>query len=107
MDMENQGQIQRLADEYGRDKLMVVLGASDLEGAEISAETLTVGAPRFSGPLAGVQLGLEVSHIMEPQIKALIDPDLWEEKLGMMEMVIDVDGIAASFAKIRETARAA
>jgi betaine reductase len=54
MDMENQTAIKRLVDENGADNLVVVLGAADLEGAEIAAETVTVGDPSFAGPLSGV-----------------------------------------------------
>ena len=35
--MENQAAIKRLAEENGADNLLVVLGATDVEGAEITA----------------------------------------------------------------------
>jgi betaine reductase len=67
MDAENQTQIKKIAEKLENAKvnntLIVVLGASDLEGALISAETVTDGDPSFSGPLAGVSLKLPVYHI--------------------------------------------
>ena len=64
MDPENQSQVKKIAEDLGDgdvpDNLIVVLGASDIEGALISAETVTVGDPSFTGPLAGVSLGLPV-----------------------------------------------
>ncbi len=60
MDMENQTTLKRLVDENGADNLVVVLGAADVEGAEIAAETVTVGDPSFAGPLSGVSLRLPV-----------------------------------------------
>ena len=62
--MESQAQIKKLAEELGSENLIVVLGACDIESAEIASETLTVGDPSFAGPLAGVSLGLPIYHIL-------------------------------------------
>ena len=35
-----------------------------------AAETVTAGDPTFAGPLTGVQLGLTVYHVCEPEMKA-------------------------------------
>lgn len=104
MDAENQSTIMRLAEEYGKDNLMVFLGASDVEGVEISAETLIAGDPSFAGPLAGVQLGLQVYHILEPSLKQYIPPDIYEEKLGLFEMIVDGQRIEDSLSKMRNQA---
>jgi hypothetical protein len=48
---------------------------------------------RYAGPLTGVQLGLRVYHVCEPEIKAEFDPAVYEEQVSMMEMVLDVDDI--------------
>jgi glycine reductase len=100
MDPENQDRIKSLVDEHGADDLVVVLGAADLEALEVAAETLTVGDPAYVGPLAGVQLGLPVMHILEDDIKENVDPAVWEEQVGLLEMTLDVDQIkraAATF----------
>ena len=102
--MENQAAIKRLADENGADNLVVVLGATDLEGAEISAETVTLGDPSFAGPLGGVSLGLPVYHILEPEVKAAIPADVYEQQAGFMEMVVDTEAIGKKFKEIREKA---
>ena len=60
MDLENQQRVKDAAEKFGGDDLVVVLGSSDPEGAEIYAETVTLGDPTFAGPLAGVPLGLNV-----------------------------------------------
>lgn len=104
--MENQKTIKKLAEEHGSENLVVVLGATDVEGLEISAETLTLGDPSFSGPLTGVQLGLHVYHIMEPEIKSLFPQDLYQEKLGMMEMIVDSEAIQKALSAIRDKADA-
>ncbi len=101
MDAENQSTIMRLAEEYGKDKLMVFLGASDVEGVEISAETLIAGDPSFAGPLAGVQLGLQVYHILEPSLKKYIPSEVYEEKLGLFEVIVDAQRIEDSLSKMR------
>ena len=100
--MENQAAIKRLVDENGADNLWVVLGAADLEGAEIAAETLTVGDPGFAGPLAGVSLGLPVYHILEPEVKKAVPADVYEQQAGFMEMVVDTEEIGRKFKEIRE-----
>jgi glycine reductase len=104
MDMENQAAIKRLADENGADNLVVVLGATDLEGAEITAETVTLGDPSFAGPLGGVSLGLPVYHILEPEVKQAIPADVYEQQAGFMEMVADAEAIGKKFKEIREKA---
>lgn len=102
MDAENQALIQRLVEEHGKDNLVVVLGAADLEGVEISVETLTVGDPSYAGPLTGVSLGLRVYHILEPDIKKVVPRDVYEEKLGIFELTTDTEQLGKSLSKIRE-----
>ncbi len=98
MDPENQDRIKRLVDTYGSDDLVVVLGAADLESLEVAAETVTLGDPAYVGPLAGVQLGLPVIHILEEDVKAQVDAAVYEEQVGLLEMTIDVDRIRAAAA---------
>ncbi len=103
MDAENQSLIKRLADEYGADRLVVVLGAADVEGVEISAETLTTGDPSFVGPLANVQLGLKVYHILEPELKECIPQEVFREKLGIFELTTEVERLGRALSRIRDT----
>ena len=105
MDAEAQGNIKKIAeDQDGREKIIVVLGASDLEGAEISAETVTLGDPSFAGPLAGVPLGLPVYHILEPEVRKHIPEDVYNEHVGVMAMVINPEEVGKRFQAIREKA---
>ena len=102
MDLENQKRVKDLAEANGPENIIVILGASESEAAGLSAETVTAGDPTFAGPLAGVSLGLRVYHVCEPEIKAEIPADLYEEQIGMMEMVLDVDSIASEMKSIRD-----
>ena len=101
MDLENQKRVQDFADQYGPENVVVLLGAAEGEGAGLAAETVTNGDPTFAGPLTGVQLGLTVYHICEPEIKAEVDPAVYDEQVGMMEMVLDVDDIVSEMSAIR------
>jgi glycine/sarcosine/betaine reductase complex component A len=92
----------KLVEQEGRDGMMVVLGASDIEGAEIAAETLTVGDPSFTGPLAGVSLGLPIYHILEPEIRAAVPPEVYEKEAGLVSMIVDTEDVARRFRTIRE-----
>ena len=102
MDLQNQQRIKDAADKYGKENLVVVLGSSDAEGAEIYAETVANGDPTFAGPLAGVQLGLAVYDIFEDEIRNEADETAWEENISMMEMVLDTDGLCAAVKSMRE-----
>jgi glycine/sarcosine/betaine reductase complex component A len=93
MDPENQDRIKVLVDAHGADDLVVVLGAADLESLEVAAETVTMGDPAYVGPLAGVQLGLPVVHILEEDVKAQVDPGVYDEQVGLLEMTLDVEHV--------------
>ena len=62
---------------------------------------MTHGDPTWAGPLAGVALGLPVYHIIEPEIKAQIDPACYEEHLKLMEIALEVDKISQALARVR------
>ena len=101
MDPENQGRIKSLADEHGSDDLVVVLGAADLEAIEVAAETLTAGDPAYVGPLAGVPLGLPVLHILDEAVKEQVDPGVYEDQVGLLEMSLDTDAVRDAMRKLR------
>ena len=96
MDPENQDRIKGLVDTHGADDLVVVLGAADLESLEVAAETVTLGDPAYVGPLAGVQLGLPVVHILEEDVKEQTDAAVYDEQVGLLEMTLDVEQVRAA-----------
>ena len=102
MDLENQKRVKTLAEQYGPENIIVVLGAAEGEAAGLAAETVTAGDPTYAGPLAGVQLGLKVYHACEPEIKDEVDSDVYDEQISMMEMVLDVDDIRKEMSTIRD-----
>ena len=111
MDPENQSQIKKISDSVekgdGVNPIIVVLGASDLDGALISAETVTIGDPSFSGPLAGVSLKLPVYHILETVIKEAVPEDVYEENVGIWSLAVEpekIEKIEKEFRAIREKA---
>ena len=102
MDLENQKRVKEFAEEYGAENLVVVLGAAEGEAAGLAAETVTLGDPTFAGPLTGVQLGLTVYHVGEPEMKEEFDEAVYDEQVSMMEMVLDVDDIISEMQAIRD-----
>ena len=104
MDLESQAAIKRLAEELGKENILVLLGAPDAESAEISAETVVVGDPTYAGPLAEAQLGLEVYHVLEEEIRNAIPEEVWEDQIGVMADVLEVEEIAAAIKPFREQA---
>lgn len=105
MDLESQGEIKRIAEQVGADDLLVVLGSPDSESAEVFARTVTEGDPSYAGPLAAVPLGLPVYHILEDEIKAQVDPTVYERQVGLMEVALDAHAIARSVRAVRAAAR--
>ena len=92
----------KFAEQYGKDNLVVILGAPDADSAELYAETVTNGDPSWAGPLAGVALKLPVYHILEPEIKVQIDPAIYKEQLELMEIALDVNKIAEALNRVRK-----
>ena len=101
MDLENQKRVKEFAEEYGPENVVVIVGAAEGEAAGLAAETVTAGDPTFAGPLTGVQLGLTTYHVCEPELKEEFDPAVYDEQVGMMEMVMDVDDIISEMSSIR------
>jgi hypothetical protein len=102
MDLENQKRILELTEKHGAENVLVIFGAAEAETAGLSAETVSNGDPTYAGPLAGVALGLPVYHAIEPEFKESVDNDIYDEQVGMMEMVLDLDEIISEMSSIRD-----
>lgn len=102
MDLENQRRVKELAERYGSENVVVILGAAEGEAAGLAAETVTAGDPTYAGPLTGVSLGLRVYHICEQEMKSEIPEALYEEQIGMMELVLDIDDITREMSSVRD-----
>ena len=102
MDLENQKRVKAAVDSYGAENVIVIIGAAEGEAAGLAAETVTNGDPTFAGPLAGVPLGLRVFHCVEQEFKSQVDSAIYDEQIGMMEMVLNVDEIVSEMTSIRD-----
>jgi betaine reductase len=101
MDLQSQEAIKRLTEQHGRDRILVLLGSPDPEAAEIAAETVVLGDPTYAGPLAEAQLGLEVYHVLEDDIRMQIPPEVFEEQIGVMADVLDAAALSEAVAAMR------
>ncbi len=101
MDLENQQRVKDIAEKYPAEDIVVILGGAEAQSAKLMADTVTTGDPTFAGPLAGVQLGLIAYHAVEPQFKDAVDEDVYDDQIGMMEMVLDVDEIISAMDEVR------
>jgi glycine/sarcosine/betaine reductase complex component A len=101
LDLEGQEEIKRVAERFHRDELVVLLGTPNAESSRLYALTVKEGDPSWAGVLAGAQLGLDVYHITEPEVKAVIPPAIYEEHVALMTMVLDVDDIATAVRDVR------
>jgi glycine reductase len=101
MDLENQKRVKDLTEEHGGENIVVIFGAAEAETAGLAAETVSNGDPTFAGALAGVSLGLTTYHAIEAAFKEDVDEDVFEEQIGMMEMVLDLDSIEEEMKMIR------
>lgn len=101
MDLENQQRVKDLTEKHGAENVVILIGAAEAEAAGLAAETVTNGDPTFAGPLAGVQLGLRVFHAVEETFKSAVDEGIYDDQIGMMEMVLEVDEIIEEMEEIR------
>lgn len=92
-----------MTDQRGTKDLVVLLGTPNAESSKLYGLTVTEGDPAWAGVLAGVSLELPVYHIMEPEIKSQVDTRIYEEQVGITEMVLDTDQIIESLQKVRES----
>ena len=93
--------IKKAVEQHGKDGVVVMLGAPDAGSAELYAETVVHGDPSWGGPLAGIAMELPVFHIMEPEIRDQIDPKVYEEHLGLMEVALEVKKITQGLNRVR------
>ena len=47
-------------------------------------------------------MGLRVYHVVEPKFKEAVDSAVYDEQIGMMEMVLNVDEIISEMTSVRE-----
>ena len=94
--------MKRAAEKDGTDNVVVILGTPTAESSELYAITMTEGDPSWAGVLAGVALNLPVYHVTEDEIKSQSDPEIYEDEVGISEMVLDLDPIKSSVRAVRE-----
>ena len=100
MDLATQERVLELANQ-DPNGLVVLLGSPDPESAELSALTVTSGDPTFAGPLAGVQLGLPVFHVLETAVADNADSEAYEEHIALMSDVLDREEITKAMERVR------
>lgn len=104
MDLEDQSLILRAAEEHGSEGLVVILGQPDPDSAELTAETVSKGDPTYAGSLAGVSLGLRVYHILEDEIRAQVDPEVYDAEVGLMSLTLNPKLIMEGLDRVRKSA---
>lgn len=76
----------------------MVWGVTNEQYLEVGSRTVTEGDPSWAGPLAGVALGLKVFHVLEPEIKDHIPPDVYGEELMLLELAVGDEKIGKTIA---------
>ena len=85
----------------GTEDMVVLLGTPNAESSKLYGLTVTEGDPAWAGVLAGVSLKLSVYHIMEPEIKSQVDSQVYEDQVGLTELVLETDEIIESLQRVR------
>ena len=80
----------------------MILGAAEPAYVEMMAETVTAGDPTYTGPLAGVSLGLPVYHVTEPDVREHADAAVYQEQIGLSEVAMETEQIWKSIGTVRE-----
>jgi glycine/sarcosine/betaine reductase complex component A len=81
--------------------LIVLLGTPNAESSRLYALTVKEGDPSWAGALAGTPLGLPVYHITEPEVKAVVPAEVYDEHVALMSMVLEVDSIVTAVREVR------
>jgi hypothetical protein len=81
--------------------LIVLLGTPNAESSRLYALTVKEGDPSWAGALAGTSLGLAVYHITEPEVKAAVPAEVYDEHVALMSMVLEVDSIVTAVREVR------
>ena len=90
-----------MAERYNPNELVVLLGTPNAESSRLYALTVTEGDPSWAGALAGVALGLPVYHVLEEPVKSQVAPEVYEEYVALMEMVLEAGEIAHAVQDVR------
>ena len=85
-------------------EVVVLLGTPNAESTRLYGLTVTDGDPSWAGPLAGVPLNLPVYHITEPEIKGQVEPQVYQDQIGLAEMTLEIEEIADAMRQIRNGA---
>ena len=80
----------------------MLLGTPTADSTELYAITMTEGDPSWAGALAGVALKLPVYHVTEDEVKEQVDPTVYDEEIGIAEMVLEVDTLKDAAKKVRD-----
>ena len=79
----------------------MLLGTPNAESSRLYGLTVTESDPAWAGVLAGVSLNIPVYHIAEPEIKAQVEPGLYQEQVGLAEMVLETGEIFRALQQVR------
>jgi betaine reductase len=90
-----------VAEQYNPHDLVVLLGTPNAESSRLYALTVTEGDPSWAGALAGIALGLPVYHVLEEPVKSQVAPEVYEEHVALMEMVLETGEIAHAVQDVR------
>ena len=93
MDATNQQYVLNAVNTYGAGNVVVVLGTGSTSTISDRASVITTGTGTITttGPLIGNALHIPVYSIFDPVIKSVADSDMWEDQIGMMEMMYETD----------------
>ncbi len=83
---------------HGPENLIVVWGITNEQFLEVGSKTVMEGDPSWAGPLAGVALHLKVFHVLEPEIRNHIPPDVYENELMLLELAVGDEKIGKTIA---------
>ena len=85
----------------------MILGAAEPDYVEMMAETVTAGDPTYTGPLAGVPLGLPVYHVTEPEVRQIADGSVYRDQIELSEIAMETDKIWERVRTVRDRTPAA
>lgn len=93
MDLDNQKRIKAIAEQYGLDNVLLIIGTGEKASTGLVTKTVTSGDPSGKGALADVALQLPILHVLEDDFMAAVDATTWEEHIRIFKTVHDYEAI--------------
>lgn len=107
IDEETNQEIKQITEKYGEENIIVILGCAEADTSTLIVRTITESILGENEPdaihnLSGAEFGMNIYHMLEPEIKDECNSTVYDKHCKVMEIVLDSDKIIKELKSIRE-----